>query len=472
MPERPRIRVRLAWWYATSLLVVLLVTVGVLRALLGRALDDEFRRSQEATAQLATRFFRTEVAEYLTVEATLAHLAGELVPGAHVLEFVGPDRERWPRARAGGGATPHPSPPLAAPVVTLETPLDPALAPGWMVHVHTSAAQTLALRRRIDLGVAVAVLCVGVAAWWIGWVLAGRTLRPVGAMADSADAITAETTGRRLPVGNPDDELGRLGVRFNALLDRLDSAMTTQRRFLHDAAHELRTPIARMRHRVDVARLAMPTDETLDALDGDLRRTSTLITELLHLAHADAATGHAPLTSLFLDDLVSDEWRAWRGDAARAHVSLTLSQLDEAPVRGDATLLRRLVGVLVDNAIRYTPEGGAVDVRVVRAADEVMLVIDDTGIGVAPEELPRLTERFHRGANARARRPDGSGLGLAIAADIVARHGAALRFEQPASTGTRVVVVFPVFTVGSSARATLPEDASSTTLPEPATPLG
>ncbi|MCU0647809.1 MAG: HAMP domain-containing histidine kinase [Gemmatimonadaceae bacterium] len=472
MAERARIRVRLAAWYAGSLLVVLLVTVGVLRALLGRALDDEFRRSQVATADLATRFFRTEVAEYRTVEATLAHMAGELVPGSHVLEFVGPDGATWPRQATALASREHALPALAPPVRTLERPLDAALAPGWTVHVHTSGAQALALRRQLDFGVALAVCCVGLAAWWIGWALAGRTLRPVAAMADSADAITAQTTGRRLPIDHPDDELGRLGARFNAVLDRLDAAIAAQRRFLSDAAHELRTPIARMRSRVDVARLAAPDDDTLEALESDLRRTSTLVTELLHLARADAATEQAPLSPQYLDDVVSDAWRAWRADAARAGVTLTLSQLDESPVRGDATLLERLVGVLIDNAIRYTPDGGHVDVRVERDGAAAVLQVRDTGIGVDPADRARVTERFQRGANARARHPDGSGLGLAIAADIVARHGAALLLEPaPDGRGTHVIVRFPAFTVDSSAVDTLPADAHVDSHPEPATPL-
>jgi two-component system, OmpR family, sensor kinase len=460
MSERPRIRTRLATWYAASMLLVLLVAIGVLRVLLGQALDAEFHRSQIATGQLASRFFRAEIAEYRTPEATLAHIASELVPGTHVLEFVRPDGSIRTATGTGRGVGVDLAS-LASPVRTIDVTLDAERAPGWTVRVHSSASELEALRARIDRGAVVAAVLVGILAWLAGWGLAGRTLRPVAAMADSADRISPAHAGQRLPIERTDDELGRLGTRFNALLDRLDGVIAVQRRFLGDAAHELRTPLARMRSRVDVARLEHPTDTTLTALDADLRRMATLVTELLHLARADAATEQVPLVQGWLDDVVSDEWRSWVTDAERAGVALTLSQLDEASVRMDRVLLARLVGVLIDNALRYTPRDGAVDVRVGTLDDVAMLVVEDTGIGIEREDRERVTERFVRGGAARAIRPDGSGLGLAIASDIVEQHGATLAFDTPPSgRGTRVVVRFPLFIEDSSAPATLAQDAN------------
>jgi two-component system, OmpR family, sensor kinase len=459
MSDRPRIRVRLAAWYAASLLLVLLMAIGVLRLLLGRALDAEFRRSQLATGELASRFFRAEIAEYRSPEATLAHIASELVPGTHVLEFVRPDGSvRSATGTSRSVVVDRAS--LAPPVRSIDAPLDAERAPGWAVRVHASAAELDALRARIDRGALVAVILVGGLAWIVGWALAGRTLRPVAAMADSADRISAARSGQRLAIEHADDELGRLGGRFNAVLDRLDGVLAAQRRFLGDAAHELRTPIARMRSRVDVARLDAPNDVTLSQLDVDLRRTATLVSEMLHLARIDAATESPQLTDGWLDDVVSDEWRSWLPDAERAGITLTLSQLDEAPIRLDRVLLGRLIGVLVDNALRYTRSGGRVDVRVTADADAALLVVEDTGIGIAESERYRVTERFVRGADARAMRPDGSGLGLAIASDIVRQHDASMVFESGTSgQGTRVVVRFPLFIVGSSAGATLPDHA-------------
>lgn len=458
MPDRrprPRIRVRLAGWYAASLLLVLLSTVGVLRVLLGQALDAEFRRSQLATAQLASRFFRAEIAEYRTAEATLAHIASELVPGTHVLEFVRPNGSvRTSTGSARAPAVDRAS--LAPPVRMLDVPLEPERAPGWQVRVYSSAAELNGLRQTIDRGAVVAVIVIGALAWLVGWGLAGRTLRPVAAMADSADAISATTTGQRLPIDYADDELGRLGARFNALLDRLDGVIGTQRRFLGDAAHELRTPLARMRSRVDVARLTAPDDPTLLQLEDDLSRTATLVGELLHLARADAATERRAHLPLFLDDLVSEEIRRWGADAERHGTALVLSQLDEAPIAGDAVLLRRLLGVLLDNAIRYTPRAGTIDVRVQRSASAAVLCVEDSGIGIPDDERAQVTARFFRGEAARARRPDGSGLGLAIAADIVAQHSGTLQIDpRPGASGTRVRVGLPLFTADSSSTVML-----------------
>jgi two-component system sensor histidine kinase TctE len=297
-------------------------------------------------------------------------------------------------------------------------------------------------------------------------------LRPVAEMAAAAAGVTASTSDRRLPIDNPDDELGRLGTRFNALLDRLDGALGAQRRFLGDAAHELRTPIARMRGRVEVARLAAPTDETLAQLDGDLRRTSQLVAELLELAQLDGRTmGHA-LEAGFLDDIVTDEWRAWSGEAQRAGVTLGMSAVEEAPVQLDRTLLPRLVGVLIDNALRYTPAGGRVDVRVTAQEGAALLEVEDDGPGIPAEDRVRLTERFFRGATARAARPEGSGLGLAIAQEIVDRHGASLTFRSGRDgRGTCACVRFPAFTADSSSRPTLGRDADIPVPSTPATPL-
>jgi signal transduction histidine kinase len=459
MTDRPRIRVRLAGWYAASLLLVLLMAIGVLRVLLGRALEAEFRRSQLATGELASRFFRAEIAEYRTPEATLAHIASELVPGTHVLEFVRPDGSVRTTTGSGRSVVVDRAS-LVPPVRTLDATLDAERAPGWLVRIHTSAAELDALRARIDRGALVAVILVGGLAWLVGWALAGRTLRPVAVMADSADRISAAPSGQRLDIEHADDELGRLGARFNAVLDRLDGVMAAQRRFLGDAAHELRTPIARMRSRVDVARLRAPHDATLVQLDSDLRRTATLVSELLHLARIDAATDEPQLSPGWLDDVVSDEWRSWLPDAERADIALSLSQLEEAPIRHDRVLLARLIGVLIDNALRYTPPGGRVDVRVTSEDGVAILSVEDDGIGIAEPERARVTERFVRGHDARAMRPDGSGLGLAIASDIVGRHGAAMAFETASSgRGTRVTVRFPLFIVGSSAGATLAEHA-------------
>ncbi len=210
----------------------------------------------------------------------------------------------------------------------LVTPLDEALARGWRVRVYASGALVERSLARIDrwmlVGIPTAVLLAAALGWW----LAGRVLRPVGAMAAAAERMSGRRgraelpTGdaARLPIGDPGDELGRLGTLFNTLLDEVDAVLGQQRRFLADAAHELRTPVARMLGSVDLA-LLDPEDATaqrdaLARLRADLDRTARLVDELLQLARADAATVAHPRPG-YVDDVVADAVRTWRPLAAR-----------------------------------------------------------------------------------------------------------------------------------------------------------
>jgi two-component system OmpR family sensor kinase len=195
-----------------------------------------------------------------------------------------------------------------------------------------------------------------------------------------------------------------------------------------------------------------PSRETLLLLESDLRRTGELVGELLQLARSDAGEPAPPLTAGYLDDAVSEAIRPWLATAKSRGVQLDLPVLDEAPARFNAEHVGRLLGVLVDNAIRYTRPGGSVQVLVTRRpGGEAVLEVRDSGVGVPESERTRIFERFYRGAEARALRPDGSGLGLAIAQTIVRAHGARLEIESaPSGSGSCFRVVFPPATVTAS----------------------
>ncbi len=444
----PRLRRRLTWLSTGALLVALLAASLALRAVVHDALQREFDSSVRASAQLITRFFRAEIAEYQTIEATLTHIAGELVFEDRVMRVRRPSG-----ALFGATAMPAALPALPEPIRRVTVPLEPGLAPGWTIEVDASGARVAATEARIDRGLLLGIPLLVLLAGGFGWWLTGRALHPVGRMADAATQIIPGQ-GDRLPLTDPSDELGRLGGRFNALLDRLDGALTQQRRFLADAAHELRTPLARVLGRVEVARQAPPSPEAaatvLPAVHDELLRMSRLVDELLQLARADAASdatvGEMAVTRRpgYLDDVVADELPRWQVEAARLGITLTASELQEAPVFGDDLQLRRLLGILIDNALRYSEPSGTVQVRVGQDGETVHLIVADDGIGIPDDERGRLTERFFRGERARGHRPDGSGLGLAIAAWIVARHEGTLRFSSgTASRGTCVQVTMP-----------------------------
>ena len=445
--QRPRIRLRFTAMYAATLLVVLLAAAGVLRFALHATLELEFDKSVLASAGLVRQFFRAEVEEYVTVEATLTHIAGELVFEDRAIRIRRPDGALF---KMVGAPVRRARRPLSGPVRTVRFALDPDLAPRWDIEVDASEANVMALQARIDrwfgVGIPLLVLCAAVAGWW----LTGRTLRPVRRMADAAARI-APASGTRLPIEDPTDELGRLGLRFNALLDRLDGALAQQREFLADAAHELRTPIARLRARVEVALLepsAASDTNVLRAIDQDLRSVSQQVDELLQLARADAAGEDAPLRaeSLFLDDVVADELPRWQPEAQRRGMTLDYATLEESPVLGDVAMLPRLVSILVDNAIRYGNARGTVQVRVRPENGAAVLDVEDDGIGIPTHERARIFDRFFRGDAARRKRPDGSGLGLAIASWIVRQHHGTIAVESGVHGGTLVQVRLPLVT--------------------------
>lgn len=446
------IRLRLTAWYAGSALVLLLATVALLHVAFRRTITSEFDRGLASSLALAQRVFRLEVGENRSVEATVRHVAGETQFQDRRIEFVGPDGAvvAAPAAPAGGA--------LQAPIRVTSGPLDARLAPGWTVRVRGSAAGVERELHDIDLRLALGIPASIIVAALFGWWLTGRTLRPMSEMALAADRLTSTGDGGRLPIADPGDELGQLGTRFNALLDRLERASSQQRRFLAEAAHELRTPIARMLGRVELALLEQRgpgrgdgngdgdgvREEVLDAVHGELERTSALVDELLQLARVDAGERAAHLEPLYVDDVVLGAVEAWRPAAERKGVSLTLSRAEEAPAMLDAALAHRMLGVLVDNAIRYTRPGGRVDVRVFRNGTRAVVEVEDSGVGIPEDERPRIFDRFFRGREARRLAPEGSGLGLPIAAAAASVHHGTLELLPAAGGGTIAHLSLPV----------------------------
>lgn len=437
------IRLRLTLWYAGSILVLLLVMTFIARSVVRDTMEREFDHSLHTSATLVQGFFRLEISEYQEVIPTLDHISGELVIGDRHIHFVHPDSRLF---EPGPEVKMMPLPELVPPIKRLQVPLDSVLAPGWGLLITASAASVVRQERRLDNWALLGIPFAMAVALLVGWVLTGRTLRPVAAMVKAADQITGLDATGRLPIAVPHDELGQLGTRFNALLDRLDAALAHQRRFLADAAHELRTPIARARGAGELALSApeaAPSDrEALVRSQRELEAMSHLVDELLVLARSDADGKPLPLKKGFLDDVVTDVAHGFEPLARGRDVALEVVVPEEAPILMEEYALRRLVSILLDNAIRYSNNGGRVEVRVEVGDGSARLHITDDGIGIRAEERGRLFERFFRGAQARQKAPEGSGLGLAIAMSIAERHGAAISFEPPTGSGTHVKVTF------------------------------
>lgn len=272
------------------------------------------------------------------------------------------------------------------------------------------------------------------------WIVVGRALRPVDAIRRRVDEIGAGQLDRRVPEPPTHDEIGRLALTMNRMLERLDDAHQRQSRFVSDASHELRTPLAIVRHELEVA---LDTDDTAnwrttanDVLDENLRM-QRLIDDLLFVARHDHSPATQPSQLVDLDDLVINE--------ARRHQSTTpidLSGVSAGQVRGNPEQLARVISNLFDNAGRHAVSTIAAHVHTDHGA--VTVNIDDDGPGIPETERERIFERFARTDESRTRSHGGTGLGLAIARDIVtAHHGTITAQPSPRLGGARITITFP-----------------------------
>jgi signal transduction histidine kinase len=230
-------------------------------------------------------------------------------------------------------------------------------------------------------------------------------------------------------------------------LDPVDRAMTEMRRFTADAAHELRTPLAVLRGHADVARQRRRSegeyDNVLDSISREAARLGDIVERMLLLARADAGDWPTAKESLFMDDIVLDVGNAGRALGAARGVRLEVGDLDEAPVRGDPALLRQLLMAIVDNAVKFSPDGGTVRLGLVRDRDACRVSVDDEGPGIPEAALPHVFERFFRADPARTRQ-QGAGLGLSIASWIAQLHGAELSLQPRPGGGIRALVTIPL----------------------------
>jgi signal transduction histidine kinase len=283
-------------------------------------------------------------------------------------------------------------------------------------------------------------------------------------MGRQARRISASNLHERLPVENARDELGGLAEVLNGLLARLEHAFEheqrsaeQQRQFMADASHELRTPVAALSTVADVALARNDRDagelrEALDVVRGEGGRLGRLVDDLLLLSRADAGELPARRERLYLEELMQDSARAARGLAATRGVSLIAPPAEEAPFVGDSHMLRRLLMILLDNAIKYTPRGGEVRLSLDRdlAGESYRISVEDTGPGVPAWATERIFERFFRVDESRGRTPEGNvgapsaGLGLAIARLTAEAHGGTVHLDATGPGGSRFVVTLPV----------------------------
>ena len=305
-------------------------------------------------------------------------------------------------------------------------------------------SRTLTKLRNYSFG-ALGVLFV--ASLGVGWVVAGRVLRPIGRITAVARDIQATDLSRRIELPGPDDELKQLGDTFDAMLARLDAAFAAQRQFVADASHELRNPLAIIRTNVDVA-LADPRADpedlrhTITVVKRASDRMARLVDDLLALARRqEPILEHEPVD---LGAAVAEASDDFVVPAAARNIVLDRAIAPGVVVTGDRDALKRAVANLLENAVRLAPQGSRIRLATGSEGDQAWIAVADEGPGIAPEDQPHVFDRFWRADKGRSRADGGTGLGLAIVRQIAEGHGGQVRLRSKVGVGSSFVIWLPV----------------------------
>jgi heavy metal sensor kinase len=318
----------------------------------------------------------------------------------------------------------------------------------YRVEVGTSAAPvegTLAqvlIMLAVGLPVAVAVAVAG------GFILVRRALEPVERMALKAEEITQHNLSERLPVVRSGDELERLSVSLNHMISRLEDALRGSKQFVADASHELRTPLTVMRGELESLaqdkQLARATREALGSVLEEVGRLAEIVESLFALSRLDAGEAGGQWQRFDLAELAATTAEQMSLLATDKNIRVDCDSTPGVTVRGDRARLKQVIVNLLDNAIKYTPNGGHVTLRVRREGAHALLDVTDDGIGIPAEALPHVFKRFYRVDGSRSREQGGAGLGLSIVRSICTAHGAEVEVLSTPGRGSTFRVRQPL----------------------------
>ena len=281
-----------------------------------------------------------------------------------------------------------------------------------------------------------------------GYWLSRRALAPVDALVHTAHEITGSNLSSRLPKLETGDELQRLSDTLNEMLARIETAFLRITEFTADASHELRTPVSLIRTEAELAlrrsRGEAEYKESLRHILLEAERTSSLIEQLLSLARADSGREALHMEPVDLSQMLRGVAESWQQLAAIRDVQFSSTIADDAVITGDESVLRRLADILLDNAFKYTPSPGSVHLLLEKKAENAVITVQDTGLGIPEEEQQKVFERFYRVDKARSRSQGGAGLGLAIAQWIVGQHHGSISLESCSGAGSKFHVEIPL----------------------------
>jgi len=460
------LRVRLTFWYGSALALVLLLFGVVLYGVMAKALKDEVDRSLEEAASVAIRALEERRYGPFLFYEDLPLDFPELAVLDKFFQIFGPTGQTTIQSRnirshdiplsqtawnaALSGKTTFESVRFAGepPLRLISVPVARVGALVNIVRVGTSLQQTQEMLHRL-LGILLIALPLAlIASLAGGWFLAGRALRPVRAITEAAQRITAEDLSQRLTTPTSHDEIGRLAETFNEMIGRLEASFRQVRQFTSDASHELRTPLTVLKGETELAlRRPRSTEDYRLVLESGLEeidRMGRIVDELLFLSRADLGEIRMESKPVRLDQLLDDLKRQAEVLGQEHEIHIKMGLLESVTVVGDEMRLRELVLNLVDNAIKYSKKGGTVEMSLGAAGRTARLSVSDTGVGIPRDEQPKIFHRFYRTDAARAHTKKGTGLGLAICKWIVETHRGSIEVHSEPDKGSTFTVVLPL----------------------------
>jgi len=459
------LRFRLVAWHAgllTAIFVLLavLILLGLRHYLEADLRDTQARRAGQIADTLLANlkqtgpdFLAQEIESLYAPEANDRFIRISRQDG-QVLYVSGPPKDQSFDSTGLAAAAPAPVPARKVKLpgnITLLIATRPFLAPSgdrYLVEVGapTTPMDTMLEQLLTLLGIGLPlVVLVGIGG---GYLLVGRALAPVDQISRKAERITQHNLGERLPVPRTADELERLSLSLNLMIQRIEDALLNSKRFVADASHELRTPLtvlrAELENLISSGHLTLELREAVGSVLEEVDRLGRIVEQLFALSRLDAGEARAEWVSFDLAELAATTADQMGLLAKDKGIAVSCDANRRVPVKGDRARLKQVVVNLLDNAIKYTPEHGVIQLRVAAINGRAVLEVSDSGIGIPREAVPHIFDRFYRVDQARTRDAGGAGLGLSIVRSICAAHGAEVDVESDVGSGSRFRIRLPL----------------------------
>ena len=458
---------RLVAWYAGLLTVIFLLLCAVLYLDLRHFLENDLRQAQarrarqianvllvhvkqagEATVASQTKdWFAPEINDRFIritrADGTLVYVSGSPKDGsfdpAEVPVFpLSPKTEFSQKLKLSEGST------LLIAALNFKSAGNPDYLVEFGALLDPVETMLNHLFMQLALGLPLAVIIVTAG----GYLLVRRALRPVEQITRTAERITQHNLSERLPVSHNGDELERLSLSLNRMITRLDDAFQNSRRFVADASHDLRTPLTILHGELESFAEEPGLDAELRDRSGSMLEEvvhlSKIVEQLFTLSRLDAGEAQTEWTCFDLTELAKTTVEQMNLLAEDKGVGITCATSQPVPVKGNRVRLKQVIVNLLDNAIKYTPGQGAIQVRVAAVNGHAVLEVEDTGIGIPPEALPHVFERFYRVDPARSADSESAGLGLSIVKSICIAHGAEVEAHSAVGGGSCFRVRLPL----------------------------